>query len=146
MIEYLYSRMILVIAAVGISGLVIVATVGSGQGAIRSLAEEIAGQFVQLVSTATRMSCEYFSADFVITDLPFSLDARVIIRQQSITVSIGEYRAIGIFEDTVNLVEGNESADALEFSSRLHGVCVISEKNILSKFNRVTLVLIDIPN
>ena len=75
MMEYLYSRIIVTLVAVAIAGLVINASINSSFGTYRSLAEDIAREFAELVSIASKIRCEYFSADFIIVDLPFSLTA-----------------------------------------------------------------------
>ncbi|MEM4265343.1 MAG: hypothetical protein QW505_06165, partial [Thermoplasmata archaeon] len=144
MIEYLYSRILVTLASVAIAGLIIAVSASSSQVMIRDLANEIAEQFVQLISTATSINCEYFSADFFATNLPFSLDARLIVRAQMICVSIGDYRAVGIFEHAVGLSSGNGTVDAFEFHSSTHGIRVESERDFFKKVNSVTLHLIEI--
>lgn len=146
MMEYLYSRILVTVAAVAITGLVVAASINSSYGTLRALAEDIAREFAELVSLASKIGCEYFTADFIIADLPFSLTAELRLQRQSISVSIGEHRAFAVFENCVSLVEGNKTVDELEFLSSTHGICVKSERDIFNKDNRVTLVLIDLPH
>jgi len=144
MIEYLYSRILVTLAAVAITGLIISMSASSSQRLMKDLAEDIAKQFVQLVSTAASIDCEHFSADFVVADLPFSLDATLTVRHESIRVVIGGYAALGIFENRVNLMNGNGTVDVVEFHSSTHGMRILSEKDYFKKVNRVTLCLIEI--
>lgn len=144
MIEYLFSRIIVALAAVAIAGLVISASLNSYCMTVRTLAEDIAHEFAELVSIASKLSCEHFRSEFVVSELPFSLVANLRIRQQSITVSIGDFRAVELFDFPVSLIEGNTTLEEIEIWSNMCGICVESERDIIGKTNQVTLSVIDL--
>lgn len=146
MIEYLYSRIIVTLAAVAIAGLVISASLNSYCMTVRTLAEDIALEFAELVSIASKMSCEHLSGEFFVSELPFSLVANLRIQQQSISVSIGDFRAVELFDFPVKLIEGNTTLEEIEIWSNMNGICVKSERDILRKTNLVTLSVIDLPH
>ena len=143
MIDYVNSRIIITLAAIAITGLVLSMSLISAERSSIMLAEDIADQLSNLVSTASEMKCESFSAIFSLSSLPSSIDARVTVRNQSITVSIGDYKAIRILDNEVLLVDGNQSVAMIEFRATAGDLSIRSEKNIFDRVNSVTIELID---